>query len=118
VNAADRERDTEHRAGRREHAGLAEESSHQPAAMRTERRPHRQLVRPALRADEKQIRDVGAGHDEQQPDGDRDNPQRAREIADHRVAHRPHDRGGLGLCEQLSGRERRKEIRKRFRQSW
>ena len=62
-------------AREREHDALREQPARDAAAARPERRPHRELLLPALGAHEEQVRDVAARDQQHDADGGQQNPQ-------------------------------------------
>ena len=57
-----------------------------------ERQPDRQLLLARLGAHEEQVRDVGAGDDQHEPDCAKKNPQHAADVADDIDVQRTHER--------------------------
>ena len=73
-------------AGDSQHAAFGEELTHQPAASGAERGAHGQLALPRRSAREQQVRDVGAGDQQDECDGAEQHEQRRPDVAGQLLA--------------------------------
>ena len=67
----------DHAAGDREQHALGEEVAGETRGCRAERLAHGHLTLPCIGADEKEVRDVRARHEQHEPDRCQQDPQRA-----------------------------------------
>ena len=77
-------------AGRRKHEALGRQLTHETPSPRAERRAKRHLVLPRRRAREQQVRHVGAGDEQDEPDGAEERHERRLRVLDDIVLER-HD---------------------------
>ena len=93
----------ERAAGNREHEAFGQELPNQLAAASAERQPHRDLALPHDAARDQQVRDVGAGDQQHEPDHAHQDDERRREfVAEARVADRRAFDAQLTLHELLA----------------
>ncbi len=83
-----RQQHTDHRSRTREHQALDDELLHEPSARGPQRRAHRDLGVPPLRAREQQVGHIHGGDDQHDRDGRQQQPQRLAPLADHILAER------------------------------
>ena len=89
------DRDAERAADGGEDQRFGERDVQQERAIRAQRAPDGELALPPLRAREEQVGDVRTGQEQQHPDGAEHDPQYLRDVRDHHVAKRLHDRAHL-----------------------
>ena len=85
AQAAKAERRAERPADERQHDPLGQELPQQPPASGAERRADRELALPRLGARQHQVRQVGAGDEQHEPDRALQHPERRAEAADEVV---------------------------------
>ena len=91
-------------SGHRQQHALAEKEAGDAGRARAERAANGNLALARLRADQKQVRDVGTGHEQHQPDGGEQNPERARDVTDRRFLQRHRRRLQAALTACFPGR--------------
>ena len=89
-HAPARQEDAAQAACQRHESALGEQLPDEPRAAGAERRAHRDLALPAGRAGQQQIRDVGAGDQQHEPDGARKDRQRPPDVPHHELLERDH----------------------------
>ena len=83
-------------------SGLTEYSSEASVRVSAERRPESELSTPPFRSDQKNVRDVPAGHEEKEPDSARQDEKTRPDIAHHLIEESRHQRHELGAGENGS----------------
>ena len=115
-HAPERAEEAEPAAGDGEKQALGEEQAHEARAGGAERDADRDLVPPRQRPREEKVRDVGAGDEEDEPDGGEEDEDLRARASDEVLAQRDEARAGLvGVAVLAEAAGERAELRLRLR---